>query len=491
MLTLGAALACGCSGREGGDAVGSGGAGATGGGSGGSGGHGAAGSGGAACQPRSPGGTPTLWVSPAGTAAASGTESDPLDLATVLSASGPAQPGDVVLLKGGTYVGRFVSKVSGGPGAPVVFLAEPGARVTLDSNAPGGGDSLTIEGAWTEFVGLELTSSDPKRETQTTGSDPPDILRGGGATIIAPNVKLINCVIHDTRQGVSFWTAAEDAELYGNLIYNNGWNAPDRGHGHAIYAQNDQGTKRIVGNVMFFGFSFGIHAYTEGGSIQGFDIVDNVWFQSGASVPGDDGLKDGCLVGGKQPAARVLLSNNASWARGPGERGVALGYDSGVTNDDVVLDGNTLVGALAFNAPWKSIAMNGNSVYGNVVGTDPNQHPGNQFSTTAPVKNESLLIPNDYDGSRAHLIAYDWEGSGSVNVDLGAVVEVGANYTVYSVYDPWGEPVVSGVYDGGSVAVPLGTKPPPQPVGLDGAIVPMDDPGAAFGVFVVQYTPCQ
>ena len=35
---------------------------------------------------------------------------------------------------------------------------------------------------------------------------------------------------------------------------------------------------------IFFGFGTGIHAYTEGGSIQGFDISDNVWFHTGAAT---------------------------------------------------------------------------------------------------------------------------------------------------------------------------------------------------------------
>ena len=38
--------------------------------------------------------------------------------------------------------------------------------------------------------------------------------------------------------------------------------ASDRGHGHSIYVQNVNGNKRIVDNILFDGFSFGIHAYT-------------------------------------------------------------------------------------------------------------------------------------------------------------------------------------------------------------------------------------
>ena len=89
-------------------------------------------------------------------------------------------------------------------------------------------------------------------------------------------VRLINLIVHDDGQGFGFWTTTVDSEIYGSLVYNNGWLGPDRGHGHAIYTQNLDGTKRIYDNILFNQFSYGIHAYTEGGSIQGFDIAGNL-----------------------------------------------------------------------------------------------------------------------------------------------------------------------------------------------------------------------
>ena len=63
------------------------------------------------------------------------------------------------------------------------------------------------------------------------------------STSWAPGTKLINLVIHDTRQGIGIWQEALDSEAYGNLIYYNGFQASDRGHGHGIYVQNDEGNK--------------------------------------------------------------------------------------------------------------------------------------------------------------------------------------------------------------------------------------------------------
>src|SRR5262249_26696242 len=156
----------------------------------------------------------------------------------------------------------------------------------------------------------------------------------------------IDLVIHDTGNN-GYWEAAKELELYGCLTYNNGYDADDRAHGHGVYTQNSEGTKHIVDNAIFNGYSYGIHAYTEGGSIKGFDIIGNIWFNTGVAAAGTDTLKDNCLVGGLQPAARILLEDNMGWAKSGSTRSVHLGY-SDPNNEDVTLEGNYLVGDTTF-----------------------------------------------------------------------------------------------------------------------------------------------
>ncbi len=45
-------------------------------------------------------------------------------------------------------------------------------------------------------------------------------------------------IVHDTRQGFSFWDEATNSEIYGSIVYYNGWQRPDDGHGHGVYGQN-------------------------------------------------------------------------------------------------------------------------------------------------------------------------------------------------------------------------------------------------------------
>lgn len=421
--------------------------------------------------------SPSWFVSPEGAPSAAGTSDDPLDLATALSASGPVGPGDRVELAAGTYVGRFVSDVSGSAEAPVVVAAAPGARVTLDSRSAGSGSGMTFEGEWVEIHGIELTNSGVDR-----GAYP------GGVEMHAQHSKLVNCVVHDTALGVSFWSSAVDSELYGNIIYNNGYEGASRGHGHAIYTQNANGTKRIANNIIFFGYGFGIHAYTEGGSIQGFDFIDNVWFRAGASRPGSsvEGTSDGCLIGGLQPVARTRLEGNHSFGPSVDARSLRLGWGSSVTNEHVTLLRNYLVGGVAAQGMWEGGTLEDNVFHSALSGIDPEEFPDNEWHTSLPTGKRVVVHANDYDPTRLDLIIYNWDEAEAVTFDMSDVLAEGARYEVFSVYDLWGEPVASGRFDGGSIRVPMGARDPVQPNGDPAGITGADDPGRTFGVFVLR-----
>lgn len=431
-----------------------------------------------------------IHVSPEGSAGGVGTPADPLDLQTALS-SGPAvQAGDTVWLAAGTYTGIFASDLSGTQTAPIVVRPVPGARVILDSNVGTQGDSgLTLDGEWAVYMGLEVMSSDADRVSEEDSSSPTDLTLRGGIEVFGPHVEVVNCVVHDTAQGISFWRPAEQSVLYGNIIYNNGWTAPGRGHGHAIYTQNETGTKLLEDNIIFFGFGTGIHAYTEGGSIQGFDIRDNVWFHTGASDPRTSQRKDNCLVGGLQPVARLTLTRNLGWSRG---RGTRLGYGDQVQNIDATLVDNYLVESLWVWGLWETLTLTGNTIYGDLDNVDPLDFEGNEFQPSAPPSGTRIFVnPNRYDAGRARVAIYNFDQASVVEVDLSGVLLRGEQYAVHSVFDLWGAPVVEGVYDELPVAFPMGSVAPPQPNGLPDGIADDDDPEGVFGVFIVTHAGCQ
>ena len=260
-----------------------------------------------------------FFVSPAGRADGDGTRAKPWDLATALSGTGPVRPGDTIWLLGGTYRGRFTSRLKGTRRDPVLVRQAPRARAVIDCRDADGRDALfSVEGEWTTFWGFEVTCSDRRRVTKIAGSHPPDIRRGG-INCRGSNIRFINLVVHDCGCGFGFWSGGQGGEIYGCLIYNNGWRGPDRGHGHGIYAQNKTGTKRLVDNVIFNQFSYGIHAYGSSRAfLRGFHVEGNVCFNNGSPCRT---ATPNVLIGGGCPAERIKVIDNFTYhADRPGSR---------------------------------------------------------------------------------------------------------------------------------------------------------------------------
>src|ERR1051326_24629 len=136
-------------------------------------------------------------------------------------------------------------RLAGSAEKPGQGRALPGQRVMVDG-------VLNVQPPSTQvwLRDLEIAVSENftgSRRIEEPGSHPESLNRpwGGLNVYCGAGCKFINLIIHDNAQGVSWWTASKDSELHGCIIYDNGWEAPDRGHGHAIYTQNAEGVKTI------------------------------------------------------------------------------------------------------------------------------------------------------------------------------------------------------------------------------------------------------
>ncbi len=291
-----------------------------------------------------------FYVSPAGTSDAAGSIGDPWNLQHALTQPSGVNPGDTIWLRGGLYAGTFVSYLNGTAASPVVVRQYPGERATLDGGNSAGTAVLAVRGSYTWFWGFEVMSSDPARQSNQSGSNPSDIHRGDGIQIWQtgdhPGFKFINLAIHDARQGVSFWKEAVDAEVNGCLIYYNGWNGTDRGHGHGIYTQNQSGTKHIVDNVIFENFDHGIQAYGSSSAyLNNYDIEGNTFSSDGIIATPDGGRN--LLIGGDSTAQNLTIANNILYYKttlSP-DSAFQLGYGAGCSNtavSDNYVSNNTL-----------------------------------------------------------------------------------------------------------------------------------------------------
>ena len=432
-----------------------------------------------------------IFASPTGSPAATGTQEDPLDLATALSSNSPLQAGQTLWLIKGTYTGNFISELTGTSLNPIKVKPLPGKRVILDGNTGVSGlAALRINGEWTEYYGLETMSSSMARTSAQDTSSPSDIIVNEGVSVQGANTKVINFIVHDnTGGGISSWSNAPNSELYGNIIYNNGWTAPGRGHGHAIYAQNTTGYKNLFNNIIFFGFATGIHVYTQGGAIEGFNVEDNTWFMTGSSDPRASQKKDNCLIGGFQPVKRLLVKNNQGYSQNA--RGSRFGYGGDVTGQDGILENNYLSENLWLVGQWDSLAISDTQVHRGIINEDLITNSVNNTFSTVPASGKKIFVhANAYDPRRAKIVIYNFDNDANVSVNLNTVLKVGEAYRIHSTFALFDSPILEGVYDGNAIAIPMGTVSAPQPTGLQGIDLEEDDPKRKFGTFILTHGGC-
>jgi hypothetical protein len=422
-----------------------------------------------------------LYASPAGSASNDGSLARPLDLDTALSSQGPVRPGDTVWLRGGVYrrqagpayngvTALYVSTLNGTAAAPVIVRQYPGERATLDGNLAPSLPVLVVDGSYTWFWGFEITNSNPNRSST----------RGAGIDSYGHHNRFVNLSIHDTGQGVGFWASsqADDSEVYGSIISHVGWEGGDRGHGHSLYVQNVNGTKKITDNIMFEGFSFGIHAYTENGGINNLAVTGNIVFNHG-NISATGGPKANILFAGGRVAQNPTVVGNFGYfpAASVGRSLDVSECNSGALQNNYLAGGTPLrIGACT------NTVVSGNTLYGPVAASTQAAYPSNLYSTT-PSGVFVGIRPNAYEAGRANIAIFNWARHSSVPVDVAAILPVGTPYQVRDAQNFFGPPVATGVYSGGPITIPM-TGLTAAPV-IGTAPVPAMHTGPEFGAFVL------
>ena len=337
-------------------------------------------------------------------------------------------PGDVIWVRGGKYRGPLELKLAGKPGAPVHVRAYPGERATiLDGTL-----FVTPPSGYVWIWDLEISTTTPpeKRHIQETGSHPRQLPTsfGDGINInhasghVYHGLKFINLSVHDTRQGFSFWVDAVDGEIYGCLIYDNGWLAPDRGHGHCIYTQNKDGVKTISNCIMSakFNGAYTVHAYgSDRAYVDNYVVEDNIAYENGP-----------VLVGGGRPSNHIRVLHNYLYGVG-----MRIGYGARQNQDCEVRHNIIAKGTLLIDR-YKNVVQGGNS------------------QQTVPER-KAVVIPNKYDPNRAHLAVYNGAHAPEVVVEVSTFLKSGEMFRLLNPKDVFGEPVLAGTCQGPTIAVPM------------------------------------
>ena len=376
------------------------------------------------------------WYSaPGGKPDAQGTKDAPWDLESALSGQQKLAPGDTLWLLPGTYkypdrkLGSpgYIVRLGGEKGKPIHVRGVPGGRVTID-----GGLSVQQPSTRLWIRDLEILVSENLSMSRTLdepGSHPTSYKRPWGGLHIhaGEGCKFINLVIHDNAQGVSWWRGSTNSEVYGCIIYDNGWKAPDRGHGHAIYTQNQDGLKTISDCIMTGGFGYTLHAY---GSSQAY--VDNYLVEG--NICYDAGT---FLIGGGRPSRNIRAAENYLC-----NVNVQIGYSAPHNEDCQIRDNIILGGGLQINN-YKRVMKEGNLVLGK---NDPRPKD---------LDARIVLRPNRYDPHRANLAVFNWAKKPAVHLLPKSFLQPGDKYRLIDPRDFFGKPVVAGTFDGKPIRVPV------------------------------------
>jgi hypothetical protein len=392
-----------------------------------------------------------FYVATNGSQSGNGSISSPWDLQTALNHPSKVQPGATIYLRGGDYVGKYSSRLTGTPAAPITVRSYPGewARVegfvntTLAAALPNsGGDpvtvvltdgsafkdsttvwigteqiylsakkrdnkaftnsargwggtsvsghragdlvfdastNLTINGRFAHYRDFEVLNSYPVRDYNFNWGPLAPGVRGTGILVgTSVGIKLINLVVHDNGVGIGASFDAFDLEAYGCLVYNNGFNDTQRGHGQGLYWQNQIGQKKIRNIISLNNFTDGMKAYAESGYAQNFLFEHVVSANNGVleSHPGNPGKLDpshrqpnifsGTGNSGR-PINNILIHDSYLYHprdTGPANGNLGLGYQ-GIRATGLEIMNSRIMGgdhAVAL-AHFQSGTVKGNKVY--------------------------------------------------------------------------------------------------------------------------------
>ena len=370
------------------------------------------------------------YVSPAGKAEAAGTQAAPWDLGSALDGRQKVAPGDTVWIAAGTY--RFPATV-GGMGFPIRLAGTAKAPITVRSRA---GERVTIDGGLTVqepsthlcIRDLEITVTDP-RPPGKVAPDPTyhTVNRPwGGLNVYAGQGCIYRgLVIHDNCQGISFWAGATDSEVADCILYDNGWDATDRGHGHAIYTQNQTGVKTIANCIFTGGYGYSVHAYgSKNAYVDNYLVRDNLLYNCGT-----------LLIGGGRPSHGIRSLRNVLF-----HTPMQIGY-SAPENDDCEIRDNVLVGSAINIVKFRKIVNEGNRIL---------SQPGEVRESDRASWKLSVL-----DSNRANLAILNLDRKPAVAIDAGSFLKPGDRYRFMDPRQFYGSPVLSGVYRGGTIEVPV------------------------------------
>jgi hypothetical protein len=408
---------------------------------------------------------PVFYAAPGGKSTGDGSINNPWDLQTALNQPLVVGQGSTIYLRGGAYVGKYTSNLSGGQNAPITVQSYPGEWAKIDGyltttlsaamtatqtnialtnaggfqngcgvridnetmllnnksgntftdvlRAAGGttgsaaahsagtavilaGSVLNIYGSYTIYRNIEVMDSDPTRVDLVNSPSTLIAETGDGIAVRGAGVQIINCIVHDTQEGITAWSQAPNSVIYGNVIYNVGITCSDRTHGHGLYQENTSGTRLIQDNIVLNSFNLLAQMYGVTGAFVGGTLDGNVFYNGGAGAANGT-YNENLLIGtNSQSIPNVVVTNNCFYFP-PGVLfgNLTLGY-GGIAEGAATVKNNYIVGGSSFGAAqWSSVDFEQNTIVGdqypwltvNQPSATSYTFAGNKYFDTSAIQN--------------------------------------------------------------------------------------------------------
>lgn len=379
-------------------------------------------------------------------------------------------------------MGDYTLSVSGAINYPIIIDTDATARIK---------GSIVITGHNMIVNGVNIFDEPATRTTVETGSSP-SFIRPEGMSVYGTNLTIAHAMVYDIlSNGAGFWKPAINSEIYGLWTINNGWDAPDRGHGHGLYTQNQSSGDKWIRLCMFAqGYSGGLRAFTTNQELESVHIEGCI------------SLNDQLFLGGGSSASLCSMDDNIVW-----NDQIEIG-ETDQDNQDISVSGNYVVSGTGVGTScvtmryWKTPTVTGNTFVhrspsvpwqviphtapsGLVINNNtyyvtdllapfaivyPAEGGANYYTIAQwqslgydidstfieglPTTNVVVVKHSEYNDDIAHVAIFNWEDLSAVDVDFsGGNFTISETYRAYNAMNP--DEYEEFTYNGVDVSIPM------------------------------------
>lgn len=395
------------------------------------------------------------------------------------------QPGDTIYLREGIYRGHdtyFITNLHGTEENPITVMPYNKERVIIDA---GINADYSYYSTYRDFeITRDYVYNTNNSRVYINGSP---IITMNGVYMRGTGIKAINNIMHNLPSSGIYMHPNEEGNgtvVYGNIMYNNGWDGEDRGHNYGMYLKNQYYNPILISNNIVFNNlgGYGIHAYDEGyGDMRGvrdFDFENNVVFKNqfliGAGVV-DKIIVQGNIIGEGCSLMRIGYESenntNAIFRNNVLRSPLLLGSWDNLTSGNNTIVGTTEV-FLNYYDNFSEFVINNNSYYDVSDAPHVHGHDGTKltnsfaewqgygydvdgtYSSSNITGVYTYVTENVYDPDRFDIVVLNEDDLNSTDINMSDYLEISDDYEIRDAQN-YHAVVLSGEYDGSMITLPL------------------------------------